>query len=328
MISNDKEKEIKTSRIMELFFRAIKGEALSVRKLADEYNVSPRSITRDINDLKAFLSDHSDILGYAELIYSSSSHCYTLNMDSFLTNKELVAISKILIGSRAFNTQELLEIIKKLKTNTTPSDRSRLESLIGKELYTYDEINFDCESIIDNLWKITECIENKSVITIRYHKMDRSVVNRRIMPISILFSEYYYYLIAYNCESEKSDTPVYFRIDRIIGITIHREKYTLTQEQSIDEGLLRRKSHFMWPGPNRKIRFEFSGPSVQAILDRIPTAKIVDRHENIYTLEAEVFGTGIKMYLLSQGAWVKVIGPDEFVQEMKSEIHNMLSLYN
>jgi len=158
--------------------------------------------------------------------------------------------------------------------------------------------------------------------------MDRSVVNRRIMPISILFSEYYYYLIAYNCESEKSDTPVYFRIDRIIGITIHREKYTLTQEQSIDEGLLRRKSHFMWPGPNRKIRFEFSGPSVQAILDRIPTAKIVDRHENIYTLEAEVFGTGIKMYLLSQGAWVKVIGPDEFVQEMKSEIHNMLSLYD
>ena len=33
------EKEIKLDRVMELFFRAMKGESLSVQQLAFEYNV-------------------------------------------------------------------------------------------------------------------------------------------------------------------------------------------------------------------------------------------------------------------------------------------------
>ena len=44
-------------------------------------------------------------------------------------------------------------------------------------------------------------------------------------------------------------------------------------------------------------------------------------------LEAEVYGDGIKMWLLSQGAWVKVVGPEEFVGEMKEEIQKLNSLY-
>ena len=43
---------------------------------------------------------------HAELEYSSSDHCYTLSMDSFLSNKELLSIAKVLIGSRAFNNQD------------------------------------------------------------------------------------------------------------------------------------------------------------------------------------------------------------------------------
>lgn len=33
------------------------------------------------------------------------------------------------------------------------------------------------------------------------------------------------------------------------------------------------------------------------------------------------------MFLLSQGSWVKVIAPDEFVKEMKDEIEKMQVLY-
>ena len=103
--------------------------------------------------------------------------------------------------------------------------------------------------------------------------------------------------------------------------------YKLTKEQNVDEGELRKKSQFMWPGPSRRIRFEFSGPSLQAILDRIPTAKVVERIDGKSIIEAEVFGDGIKMFLLSQGSWVKVLAPDNFVQEMKDEICKMQSLY-
>lgn len=108
----------------------------------------------------------------------------------------------------------------------------------------------------------------------------------------------------------------------------HRERFTLTSEQNINEGELRQKSQFMWPGKSRRIRFEFSGPSVQAILDRLPTARVIDRIGNKSIIEAEVYGDGIKMFLLSQGAGVKVLEPAEFVEEKKAEIQMMGYLYS
>lgn len=327
MVNENNAKGDKIERVMELFFRAMKGESLSVQKLAFEYHVSTRSITRDINSLKAFLAEHYELFGNADFEYSSVNHCYTLKMDHFLSNRELLAVTKVLIGSRAFNNQNLLELIKKLKMNTTAADRARLDQLIRKELYHYNEIGSDCQNVIDHVWRLTDCIEARNTITITYHKMNRAQVERKIIPVSIIFSEYYFYLIAYKCDTDTPNTPIYFRVDRITNITIHREKFTLTKEQNVDEGILRQKSQFMWPGPSRRIRFEFSGPSVQAILDRIPTARVIDRLEGKCVIEAEVFGTGIKMFLLSQGAWVKVLAPEEFVLEMKEEIIKMQSLY-
>ena len=72
---------IKTDRILEIFYRAMKGEALSATSLADEYKVSTRSISRDLTGLKMFMADHRDAMGNAELLYTSSDHCYRLQMD-------------------------------------------------------------------------------------------------------------------------------------------------------------------------------------------------------------------------------------------------------
>lgn len=320
-------KEMKGLRVMELFMKAIKGESLSVRALADEYHVSTRSITRDINVLKDFLAENRDAVGYAELKYSSANHCYMLQMDSFFSNKELLAIAKVLIGCRTFNTKNLLELMEKLKRNTSPADRPKLENLIRKEMYHYTETGSDCESVIDNLWKITEAIEGRRLITISYYRMDREHRKYKIKPVSVMFSEYYFYLIAYTQGDGVLDAPRYFRMDRITHFVMHRETYALTENQDVDEGLLRKRSMYFWPGPVRHIRFEFTGPSVQAVLDKIPAARIAEEHEGKYVLEAEVYGDGIKMFLLSQGAWVKVTAPDSFVYEMKEEAAKMLKLY-
>ena len=84
----------------------------------------------------------------------------------------------------------------------------------------------------------------------------------------------------------------------------------------------------MWPGKLRTIRFEFTGPSVQAVLDKLPTAKIIEHSFGKYLLEAEVYGDGIKMWLFSQGAWVKVVAPEEFVEELRKTVNEVYSLYN
>lgn len=313
-------------RALSIFFRGLKGEKLTAQKLADEYNVATKSIHRSAADIRAFLADNRELVGNSELIYDRSEKCYLLKMDDFLQDKELLAVAKILIGSRAFSKDELLNIVNKLKKFVSTKDRELLEELIQKEKYHYCQVKSDCDSVIDNLWTLAGDIKSRREITITYYKMSRERVEHRIRPVSILFSEYYFYLVAYKAK-DKEYNPVYFRVDRISDIVEHRTKFDLDRKYDFNEGELRKKIQFMFPGVCRKIRFEFSGPSYQAILDRLPTAVIVDKRNDKYIIEADVYGTGIKMFLLSQGSWVKVLAPQDFAEEMKDEIHKMMSSY-
>ena len=317
----------KNDRMLEIFMRALRGEAISLNSLADEYGVSTKSISRDISGIKNFLAEHRELMQNAELTYSRKNKSYTLTNDEFLKNKELFALVKIFLGSRALSKDEILTLISKLKRFTTVSDRETLENLIRKEVYHYHEIKSDCQGVVDNLWKLIQAIEDKRTLTITYYKMNRDEVKRKIKPAAVMFSEYYFYLIAYMTDDDEYK-PKYFRIDRITSIMEHRENFRLDRKHDFDEGDLREKNQFMFPGENIKIRFEFSGLSVQAILDRLPTAKVTEKNGNVSTIEAEVnYGRGIIMYLLSQGSWVKVLSPDCLIEDMKDEIEKMNNLY-
>lgn len=319
-------KYTKQDRILEIFFRGLRGEDISVKALTDEYEVSAKSIRRDINDLKIFLADHRDLVGNTDFQYSHQSRCYHLYIEEFLTNKELFALVEVLIGSRAFSKIELLALVDKMKRFTTSEDRSVLSELIRKELYHYSEVKHDCESVQTILWQLVNCINDKHEISIEYYRMDRKWVTHRLRPASVMFTDYYFYLIAFKTDGN-TEKPLYFRVDRIRQITKHRKKFTPWEAPAFDEGQLRKRSLFMWPGKLRTIRFEFTGPSVQAVLDKLPTAKIIERTNGKYLIEAETYGDGIKMWLLSQGTWVKVVEPDDFVAEIKEEIKQLEKLY-
>ena len=321
-----RETDLKQDRVLELFFRGLRGEDITVKNLAAEYNVSTKSISRDINDLKAFLADHRALVGNTELQYSYQEKCYRLYMDEFLTSKELFALIEVLIGARAFSKLELLALVEKMKRFTTPSDRPKLSELIRKELYHYPEVKHDCESVQAVLWQLISCIADKREISIEYYRADRKWVTHRLRPASVMFNEFYFYLIAFNTEGTL-DKPLYFRVDRIKRITEHRKKFTSLDAPAFNEGLLRQRSLFMWLGKLRTIRFEFTGSAIQAVLDKLPTARVIERNGRTYTVEAEVYGDGIKMWILSQGHRMKVIAPDDFVEEMKAEITAMSKIY-
>ncbi len=57
----------------------------------------------------------------------------------------------------------------------------------------------------------------------------------------------------------------------------------------------------MYGGKLQRVRFKYTGLSVEAILDRLPTAKILSEEDGAYLIEAEVFGKGIDMWVRSQG---------------------------
>lgn len=72
----------------------------------------------------------------------------------------------------------------------------------------------------------------------------------------------------------------------------------------------------------------YRGHLFRQFSDKLPTAKIIERSGGKYTLEAEVYGDGIKMWILSQGSRIKVTEPLEFVRELKEEILTMSNFYD
>lgn len=338
----------KYERILSIFLRGLRGEKITAAGLAGEFGVSSKTVSRDINDIRAFLANDRELSAHAELVYSRSEKCYTMRVNDVLRDSELLAVIKILIGSRALSKRELLTIITKLKRFTSANDRALLESLITKEKYHYCNVKSDCESVVERLWTLARDIRTRTEVSIDYLKMSRERVSHRIRPVSVMFSEYYFYLIAYRAD-DPDYKPIYFRVDRILNIVEHRVRFKLDRKYDFDEGELRKKIQFMFPGKCRKIRFEFCGPSLQAVLDRLPTAVVLDiRSENpsddtedirtctlrgyrannqIALVEAEVYGTGILTYLLSLGSWVRIVAPDDFVEEFKTELEKMRRLY-
>lgn len=95
----------KIERTLSIFFRGLRGENVSVKKLSEEFEVSTRSVARSITDLKAFLADHRELVGNTELRYSNQDKCYHLYMDEFLSSKELLALLEVLsicIGTNGY----------------------------------------------------------------------------------------------------------------------------------------------------------------------------------------------------------------------------------
>ena len=63
-------------------------------------------------------------------------------------------------------------------------------------------------------------------------------------------------------------------------------------------------------------------------LDRLPTAEIKQVTENKYLVEAEVYGQGIIMWILSQGKNIKLIEPVEMRVRIKEELIKILENYS
>ena len=67
--------------------------------------------------------------------------------------------------------------------------------------------------------------------------------------------------------------------------------------------------------------------SLESVLERLPTAKVMRKDQEGAVIEAEVYGRGVLMWLLTQGSMVEVLGPSEAREEMKQMLSEMLSKY-
>ena len=84
----------------------------------------------------------------------------------------------------------------------------------------------------------------------------------------------------------------------------------------------------MYAGELMRIQLKYYGGNPEPVLDRLPTAQIIGQKEHECTINAEVYGKGIVMWLLSQGDRIEVLRPASLRQEMKKKAEEIVKRYS
>ena len=312
-------KSDKTARVLKLYTKLMNGYIINKTEEAQNSGVNERSIQRDIDDIRNFLDNEAANGGYINsVIYDRAKKGYRLERiyKMKLSNSEVLAVCKILLESRAFTKKEMKEILDKLISCCVPELNQKLVfDLISNEEFHYVEPRHKTV-FIDTLWDIGQAVRNCQYIEIDYlRSFDKKVIKRKVKPVAIMFSEFYFYLTAFiddedvqkNFDVINDSFPTIYRVDRIKSLKVLEEKFHIPYSSRFEEGEFRKRVQFMYGGKLEKIKFKYSGPDVDAVLDRLPTAKILNEENGIYTVSAEVFGKGVEMWVRSQGEMVSLL---------------------
>ncbi len=321
----EKEGTDKIERVLGIYTKLMNGSIVNKTTEAFNYGVNERSIQRDIDDIRNYMDLQGANDGIINsVIYDRQAKGYKLEQIYKLkfTNPEILAICKILLDSRAFTKSEMDAMLQKLIESCVPEENQKLvKELIMNEEFHYIEPHHK-SVFIDTMWSIGRAIYEHKFIEIKYQGIQGSEVKtRKLKPMAIMFSEYYFYLAAEQTDEKvkanfsvvNDANPTIYRIDRIQDCKILDEKFHVEYMNRFEEGEYRKRIQFMFGGKLRKVRFKYLGYSVEAVLDKLPTAKIIgeephdDGKRTIYTISAEVFGDGIDMWLRSQGENIKLI---------------------
>lgn len=300
-------KNHKSFRLLYMFEKLNRGEVINKKQFAGLFGTSEKSVQRDIDDLRVYMIECYETGDNVTIDYDYAKNGYRLVKQEreFLTNDEILAISKVLLESRGFNKDELNKLIDKLLLQATPEARMNIKDLILKERFHYIPPRHG-KMLLDTIWELSAAIHNQEKIDLDYTKMNGDIIHVKIEPLSIMFSELYFYLIAWYDDHLKN-YPTVFRVDRILKFVNTKEKYNIPYKDQFNEGEFRKRVFYMFPGELKKIRFEYTGPSIEAILDKIPTAEILKAETGKYTLQAECYGDGILMWLRTQGDYLKLL---------------------
>lgn len=103
-------------------------------------------------------------------------------------------------------------------------------------------------TMLNTIWDISLALRERFKLEINYLKPgDKGPVARTVEPCGLIFSEYYFYLIAYD-ESRGYDYPLVFRLDRIQSYQIKAQHFRIPETNRFEEGEFRKRVQFMRAG--------------------------------------------------------------------------------
>ena len=308
----------KSSRALYLYRKFMMGEVVFPVKEAERSGVVKRTVLRDIEGINDFLrSMETNGEHNGKIVFDRTLKGYRLvdGESDLLSCGEMLAVCKILMDCRAFSKDDMSAVINKLLKNCVSArDKKTLNEFISNEFYYYIE-PMHKKHFTETLWDIGTAVNENKIMNIDYERPGGIISKIRILPVGIMFFGYYFYLTAFIDKTDKERSPdhnddispVIYRIDRIKDHEILNRTFLAPYKDSFEEREFRKRIQFAQDGKQRKIKFLYKGDDIESVLDRLPAAEIQERKANGFVIAAEVFGSGIDMWIKSQGDMIMMM---------------------
>lgn len=292
------------------------------------YQVSERSLERDTKLIRETLAANE-----ADYQLRQKGKTYWLTRDGTLASEEILALLKIVIGTRALTRDELVRVKDHLLGLVSDTERPAMQKLISTTLVQYSPLfsNGDHE-ILPRLKDFAGWVAKKTPIKFHYRSSVPDAKGRTLakpgsgVPLSIYFADFYFYVVMYI--PEQNDSLIY-RLDRFQDARATRTVIKVPRDKKIDEGALRNRTYLLSGGSDTPYEFRYWGYP-QTALDKLPNSRITDwnRADGSVTIKGDHLASqGALLWVLSQGAQIQVMAPQSLVTAVKDELARTLKHY-
>ena len=237
------------------------------------------------------------------------------------------------IQSSKFITQtKSRELINKIKSNVSEHQAKQLQ----RQVYINDRVKAMNESVYYNVDDIHTAIYLNKKIRFKYYKwnVDKKLVPRHngdwfvVSPWALTWDDENYYLVAFD---DLDHRVKHYRVDKMMRISIEDEKRDGQQEfKNFDMAEYSKATFGMYQGQKAKVKIQFANYMCGVFIDRfgkdISFRPIDDEHSELHVdvnVSPQFFG-----WIFSLGKDVKVVGPEEVVEELRAKTKEFIENLN
>lgn len=303
---------MKIDRLLAMTIYLLNRDIVTGKKLAEKFEVSERTIQRDIESINMAGIPISSIRGV--------NGGYQI-MDTFKLSKTPASkadISNILIAlcgmKTALDSKQIDATIEKMKS---------FSSSDGKKISLDFSIVHENKRVSVYLKQISKAINNHKMVSITYVNADNIVSKREIEPLLLNFKWYTWYVTAF-C-MKKQDYRI-FKLTRIQELSVSKKE--CKKQHLADEKLF----DVLMKADNRKcinIKMLCKRKVEHVIGEYIPNCEITEIDDEsfyctMHVPENERFWYAV---ILSLGDNVKIVEPESLKKKVYENAKKMINLY-
>lgn len=297
---------MKDNRLFRILYYILEKEKVTANELADKFEVSVRTIYRDIDSISS--------VGVP--IFTTQGKGGGIKIDNeFILNKSL------------FDTNEKEQIIAALqgleKTNEPYKSEliTKLSALFKIKNSNWIEIDFTSwgsnNAYQDLFNALKTAIINKNIISFSYNSSKGEKINRRVKPIRLLFKEQDWYLYAF-CLLRNDFR--YFKLSRMKDLEVLAMNY----EDNFENAVLKKELKYE-NIVNIKLKFDKS--VTFRVYDEFNEAIKEDEKGNLYVEIKIPNNYKLYNYIFSFGSNVEILEPKEIRNQFKNMINEIAKKY-